>query len=120
MQALRPLKTQHIQALRLLNGQHTKFNLTLPFILSHIHVVQDGINLHLCFVGLYPLVGWKIGSEVVYVAEGVATGTATSIEWAKQMGKSGFLHPQEPKSNILSLPKKLPLGTISFRTCFGS
>ena len=37
--------------------------------------------------GLYPLVGWKIGNKVVYVAEGNSSGTGTAIEWAKQMGE---------------------------------
>lgn len=41
-------------------------------------------------VGLYPLVGWKIGSEVVYLAEGNAADTGTAIRWAQQLGESGW------------------------------
>lgn len=40
-------------------------------------------------VGLYPLVGWKIGSEVVYLAEGNAADTGTAIRWAQQLGETG-------------------------------
>lgn len=39
-------------------------------------------------VGLYPLVGWKIGSEVVYLAEGNAADTGTAINWAQKLGES--------------------------------
>ena len=38
--------------------------------------------------GLYPLVGWKIGSEVVYLAEGHAADTGTCIEWMYKLGKN--------------------------------
>uniref|UniRef100_I3JWW7 Glycerol kinase 5 n=1 Tax=Oreochromis niloticus TaxID=8128 RepID=I3JWW7_ORENI len=34
---------------------------------------------------LYPLVGWKIGSEVVYLAEGNAADTGTAIKWAQKL-----------------------------------
>ena len=40
------------------------------------------------FPGLYPLVGWKIGGETVYLAEGNAAGCGTAMEWARQMGKN--------------------------------
>ena len=40
------------------------------------------------FQGLYPLVGWKIGGETVYLAEGNAAGCGTAMEWARQMGKN--------------------------------
>lgn len=36
--------------------------------------------------GLYPLVGWKIGGETVYLAEGNAAGCGTAMEWAGKMG----------------------------------
>nr|XP_020742794.1 putative glycerol kinase 5 [Odocoileus virginianus texanus] len=37
--------------------------------------------------GFYPLIGWKIGQEVVCLAEGNAGDTGTAIEWAQQLGK---------------------------------
>jgi len=36
--------------------------------------------------GLYPIVGWKIGAETVYLAEGNAAGCGTAMEWARKMG----------------------------------
>lgn len=38
-------------------------------------------------VGLYPLVGWKISSELVYLAEGNAADTGTAIKWAQKLGE---------------------------------
>lgn len=43
--------------------------------------------------GLYPLVGWKIGSEVVYLAEGNAADTGTAIRWAQQLGEASWKAP---------------------------
>ncbi|KAB0357215.1 hypothetical protein FD754_001371 [Muntiacus muntjak] len=35
--------------------------------------------------GFYPLIGWKIGQEVVCLAEGNAGDTGTAIAWAQQL-----------------------------------
>ncbi|XP_037699449.1 putative glycerol kinase 5 isoform X3 [Choloepus didactylus] len=35
--------------------------------------------------GFYPLIGWKIGQEVVCIAEGNAGDTGTAIKWAQQL-----------------------------------
>ena len=37
--------------------------------------------------GLYPLIGWKIGPEVVYVAEGNGGDCGVMIEWARSLGE---------------------------------
>ncbi|XP_068196661.1 putative glycerol kinase 5 isoform X2 [Antennarius striatus] len=47
--------------------------------------INTGSNPHTSVAGLYPLVGWKIGSEVVYVAEGNAADTGTAIKWAQEL-----------------------------------
>ena len=49
--------------------------------------VNTGSYPHASVAGLYPLVGWKIGPEIVYLAEGNATGSGTAMEWALKMGK---------------------------------
>ena len=36
--------------------------------------------------GLYPIVGWKIGNEVVYGAKGHSSETATVIDWHRNIG----------------------------------
>ncbi|XP_023288385.1 putative glycerol kinase 5 [Orussus abietinus] len=48
--------------------------------------VNTGNEPHASVSGLYPLVGWRIGSELVYVAEGASNDTGTLIEWAKYLG----------------------------------
>uniref|UniRef100_A0AAQ4Q7W1 Glycerol kinase 5 n=1 Tax=Gasterosteus aculeatus aculeatus TaxID=481459 RepID=A0AAQ4Q7W1_GASAC len=40
---------------------------------------------HTSVAGLYPVVGWKIVSEVVYLAEGNAADTGTAIKWAQEL-----------------------------------
>ncbi|XP_030607718.1 glycerol kinase 5 [Archocentrus centrarchus] len=47
--------------------------------------INTGSKPHTSVVGLYPLVGWKIGSEVVYLAEGNAADTGTAIKWAQKL-----------------------------------
>ena len=47
--------------------------------------VNNHINNH---VGLYPLIGWKIGKETSFLAEGYSADTGLCIEWARQMGKN--------------------------------
>lgn len=33
------------------------------------------------------MVGWKIGKEVVFLAEGNASDAGSTIKWAKELGK---------------------------------
>jgi len=35
-------------------------------------------------------VGWKIGAEVVYLAEGNAAGTGAAIKWAHDLGEEDY------------------------------
>ena len=46
--------------------------------------VNTGSYVHASSCGIYPLVGWKIGSEVCYLAEGHSPSTGSVIEWAKK------------------------------------
>ena len=36
--------------------------------------------------GLYPVVAWKVGSEVVFMVEGNASSTGSAVEWAVKFG----------------------------------
>ncbi|KAM6919020.1 glycerol kinase 5 [Xenentodon cancila] len=47
--------------------------------------INTGNKPHTSVAGLYPLVGWKIGSELVYLAEGNAADTGTAIRWAQEL-----------------------------------
>uniref|UniRef100_A0A672JFG5 Glycerol kinase n=1 Tax=Salarias fasciatus TaxID=181472 RepID=A0A672JFG5_SALFA len=49
------------------------------------HVAPLSGKPHTSVAGLYPVVGWKIGSEVVYLAEGNAADTGTAIKWAQEL-----------------------------------
>ncbi|XP_033228077.1 putative glycerol kinase 5 isoform X2 [Belonocnema kinseyi] len=48
--------------------------------------VNTGQEPHASVTGLYPLVGWRLGSELVYVVEGASNDTGSLIEWAKFLG----------------------------------
>uniref|UniRef100_A0A8C2NME1 ATP:glycerol 3-phosphotransferase 5 n=1 Tax=Capra hircus TaxID=9925 RepID=A0A8C2NME1_CAPHI len=47
--------------------------------------INTGSNPQQSVGGFYPLIGWKIGQEVVCLAEGNAGDTGTAIEWAQQL-----------------------------------
>ncbi|KAM3865820.1 glycerol kinase 5 [Diretmus argenteus] len=47
--------------------------------------INTGNKPHTSIGGLYPVVGWKIGPEVVYLAEGNAADTGTAIKWAQEL-----------------------------------
>ncbi|XP_012693823.2 putative glycerol kinase 5 [Clupea harengus] len=47
--------------------------------------INTGNEPHTSFTGLYPIVGWKIGSDVTYLAEGNAADTGTAIQWAQEL-----------------------------------
>ncbi|KAM9845231.1 glycerol kinase 5 [Aulostomus maculatus] len=47
--------------------------------------INTGSKPHTSVAGLYPVVGWKIGSEVVYLAEGNSADTGTAINWAQEL-----------------------------------
>ncbi|XP_014238398.1 putative glycerol kinase 5 [Trichogramma pretiosum] len=44
--------------------------------------VNTGDELRVSLSGLYPLLGWKIGSEKAYIFEGASNDTGAVIEWA--------------------------------------
>ncbi|KYO33907.1 putative glycerol kinase 5 [Alligator mississippiensis] len=47
--------------------------------------VNTGSQLHAPRGGLYSLIGWKIGKEVVYLTEGNASDTGSTIKWAQRL-----------------------------------
>lgn len=48
--------------------------------------INTGTSPHCSVAGLYPLIGWRLGDEVQYVAEGAINDTATVIKWAQNLG----------------------------------
>uniref|UniRef100_A0A8C0Q6H1 Glycerol kinase 5 n=1 Tax=Canis lupus familiaris TaxID=9615 RepID=A0A8C0Q6H1_CANLF len=47
--------------------------------------INTGNNLQHTIRGFYPLIGWKIGQEVVCLAESNAGDTGTIIKWAQEL-----------------------------------
>nr|XP_055151158.1 putative glycerol kinase 5 isoform X2 [Symphalangus syndactylus] len=47
--------------------------------------INTGNSLQQTIGGFYPLIGWKIGQEVVCLAESNAGDTGTAIKWAQQL-----------------------------------
>ncbi|XP_059164187.1 putative glycerol kinase 5 isoform X2 [Physella acuta] len=47
--------------------------------------LNTGSKPHASVGGLYPLVGWKIGSELVFIAEGQCADTGNILDWAKSI-----------------------------------
>ncbi|XP_060600237.1 putative glycerol kinase 5 isoform X2 [Ruditapes philippinarum] len=48
--------------------------------------LNTGEEPHASIAGLYPLIGWKIGDRLTYIAEGIAADTGSTIQWAEQIG----------------------------------
>ncbi|XP_024872657.1 putative glycerol kinase 5 isoform X2 [Temnothorax curvispinosus] len=48
--------------------------------------VNTGQQPHASVAGLYPVVGWRIGKELIYIAEGSSSDTGILIEWTKSIG----------------------------------
>lgn len=48
--------------------------------------VHTGVAAHASASGLYPVVGWRLGAELVYVAEGANSDTGSIIKWAQELG----------------------------------
>ncbi|XP_042195211.1 putative glycerol kinase 5 isoform X2 [Callorhinchus milii] len=48
--------------------------------------INTGTKPHASVSGLYPLVAWKIGPEITYLAEGNSADTGIVIKWAKGLG----------------------------------
>lgn len=56
--------------------------------ISFQSIYLKGDNSYFCFIhtGLYPLVGWKIGDETAFIAEGIISDTGSVMEWIKSIG----------------------------------
>jgi len=57
--------------------------------------VNTGPDIHASMKGLVPLIGWRIGDELVYLAEGASHDTSSIIIWAQNMGMTSNTKPDE-------------------------
>lgn len=63
------------------------FGVACMFPWKHLNL----IGVFVCFMennkDLYPLIGWKIGDEVVYITEGCMSDTGNAIKWAQDISE---------------------------------
>ncbi|RVE52718.1 hypothetical protein evm_002591 [Chilo suppressalis] len=64
--------------------------------------INTGSSPHASVSGLYPVVGWRIGKELVYSAEGANNDTASIIKWAQNLGL--FDNPEDTAELATSVP----------------
>ncbi|XP_070172871.1 glycerol kinase 5-like [Littorina saxatilis] len=48
--------------------------------------INTGDKPHASVAGLYPLVAWKIGKDMTFMAEGHCSDTGNTMEWAQRIG----------------------------------
>ncbi|XP_059060800.1 putative glycerol kinase 5 [Achroia grisella] len=64
--------------------------------------INTGTSPHASVSGLYPIVGWRLGEELIYSAEGANNDTASIIKWAQALGL--FSNPQDTAEIAMSVP----------------
>ncbi|XP_045490665.1 putative glycerol kinase 5 [Pieris rapae] len=64
--------------------------------------INTGSSPHASVSGLYPVVGWKLGQELVFSAEGANNDTASIIKWAHNLGL--FEKPEDTADIAMSVP----------------
>ncbi|XP_066565724.1 glycerol kinase 5 [Amia ocellicauda] len=60
--------------------------------------INTGNKPHTSMSGLYPLVGWKMGADLVFLAEGNAADTGTAIKWAQELD----LFTEETETEVMA------------------
>ncbi|KAJ0174116.1 hypothetical protein K1T71_010262 [Dendrolimus kikuchii] len=64
--------------------------------------INTGPTTHASVSGLYPIVGWRLGNELVFSAEGANNDTASIVKWAQNLGL--FNNPEETADIANSVP----------------
>ncbi|KAJ8717914.1 hypothetical protein PYW07_005844 [Mythimna separata] len=64
--------------------------------------INTGAEPHASVSGLYPIVGWRLGEELVFSAEGANNDTASIIKWAQNLGL--FDNPEDTAGIATSVP----------------
>lgn len=64
--------------------------------------INTGAAPHASVSGLYPVVGWRMGGELVYAAEGANNDTASIIKWAQNLGL--YDNPEDTAELASSVP----------------
>ena len=75
--------------------------------------INTGNRPHASVTGLYPVIGWKIGSDLTFLAEGMFSSVGSVIEWGKKFGL--YDNPSETEDMAQSVESS---GGVCFVPCF--
>ena len=75
--------------------------------------INTGTKPHASLKGLYPIIGWKIGDDLTFVAEGMFSSIGSVVEWGKRFGL--YSDPSETEDLATSVENS---GGVSFVPCF--
>lgn len=64
--------------------------------------INTGSKPHASLAGFYPVIGWKIGKEIVFLAEANIPSCGSAIEWGMKFGLYG--DPAETEAIAMSVP----------------
>lgn len=75
--------------------------------------INTGNRPHASVTGFYPVIGWKIGSDLTFLAEGMFSSIGSVVEWGK---KAGFYsEPSKTEQLATSVDSS---GGLCFVPCF--
>lgn len=63
--------------------------------------INTGRHPHTSATGLYPIIGWKIGDDLTFLAEGMFSSVGSVIEWGRKFGL--YDDPSETEAMALSV-----------------
>ncbi len=75
--------------------------------------INTGKRPHASVTGLYPVIGWKIGDDLTFLAEGIFSSIGSVVEWGKDLGL--YSNPSETESIATSVEST---NGVCFVPCF--
>lgn len=75
--------------------------------------INTGTRPHASVKGLYPIIGWKLGDDLTFVAEGMFSSIGSVVEWGKRFGL--YSDPSDTEAMAMSVESS---GGVSFVPCF--
>ena len=75
--------------------------------------INTGRKPHASVTGFYPVIGWKIGTDLTFLAEGMFSSIGSVVEWGKRFGL--FEDPSETEKLATSVDSS---AGVCFVPCF--
>ena len=75
--------------------------------------VNTGNRPHASVTGFYPVIGWKIGDDLTFLAEGMFPSIGSVVDWGKEIG----LYPEASETESLATSVESS-GGLCFVPCF--